>query len=75
MGKEQRSSGRAECKTWMLGKGSVKGGGRRPCGHPRERPQDDGIQEKEASVVTCGAITYRPVGREGAVRSHELVPT
>ena len=45
------------------------------CERPRGRPRDEGTQEKEASTVTCGAFTDQPVGREGAVRSLELVPT
>ena len=44
------------------------------CGCPRGRPRGEGTLEKEASTVTCGAFTDQPVGREGAVRSHELVP-
>lgn len=32
---------------------------------PREAP-NDGVQEREASVVRCGGITDRPMGREGA---------
>ena len=44
------------------------------CGHPRGRPRGEGTQEKEASTVTCGAFADQPVGGEGAVRSHELIP-
>ena len=44
------------------------------CGHPRGRRRGEGTQEKEASTVTCGAFADQPVGREGAARSHELVP-
>lgn len=45
------------------------------CGHPRLRPRDDAMQQKEASAVPGGAFADQPLGREGAAQSCELVPT